>query len=313
MINDRFMRDFNRLDAGAFRGFYYAAETLNFTVAAQQAGMTQSGVSQHISKLENQLGVPLFLRVGRKVILTDAGKKLKHYIEQYLDHLELLAESVTTGHTALKGRVNYAMPASCLMTPHFPILLRERQKRFPELELSVTLCPSDEVIEKLLDGEIEFGFVTKKIQHLDIQFTPFCPEEYVLIANRAEALDGLTTETLKNVNFVAHPGVEVLFSYWMSHHFPRAKSLDWGALRVVGEMNSLQGAIHMVEAGMGMTIIPRHCVDDPIAKKRVHEFRETAKKPLQNMIYIITLANAQLPRRVQAVLDVFLTMKNPTH
>jgi DNA-binding transcriptional LysR family regulator len=313
MINDGFMRDFNRLDAGAFRGFYYAAETLNFTVAAQRAGMTQSGVSQHISKLETQLGVPLFLRVGRKVILTDAGKKLKDYIEQYLDQQELLAESVSTGHTALKGRVNYAMPASCLMTPHFPILLRERRKRFPELELNVTLCPSDEVIEKLLDGEIEFGFVTKKTQHLDIHFTPFCPEEYVLIADRAEALDGITSDSLKASNFVAHPGVEVLFSYWVGYHFPRAKNLHWGALKVVGQMNSLQGAIHMVEASVGLTVIPRHCVDDLIAKNRVYEYRGTVKKPLQNMIYIITLANAQLPRRVRAVLDVFLTMKNPRH
>ncbi len=307
------MRDFNRLDAGAFCGFYYAAEALNFTMAAQQAGMTQSGVSQHVSKLENQLGVPLFLRVGRKVILTEAGKKLKGYVEQYLDQLELFAESVTTGYAALKGRVNYAMPASCLMSPHFPILLRERQKRFSDLELSVTLCPSDEVIEKLLDGEIEFGFVTKRTQSLDIQFTPFCPEEYVLIANQAEALDDLTTEKLKDASFVAHPGVEVLFSYWMSHHFPRTKKLDWGGLKITGEMNSLQGAIQMVEAGMGMTVIPRHCVEDLIAKKRVHEFRRPAKKPLQNMIYIVTLASARLPRRVQAVLDVFSSMKNPSH
>ncbi|MEK7689926.1 MAG: LysR family transcriptional regulator, partial [Bdellovibrionota bacterium] len=237
------MRDFSRLDAGAFRGFYYATETLNFTLAAQRAGMTQSGVSQHISKLEKQLGVQLFLRVGRKVILTDAGMRLRSYVEQYLDQVEEFAESLTTGHTALKGRVRYAMPASCLMTPHFPMLLRERKMRFPKLELGVTLCHSGEVIQKLLNGEIDFGFVTKKIQHPDIRFTPFCPEEYVLVADRAKVLEGLTIETLREANFVAHPGVEDLFSHWMGHHYPRVKNMDWGALRVTGEINSLEGAI----------------------------------------------------------------------
>lgn len=304
------MRDFNRLDTGAFRGFYFAAETLNFTLAAQRAGMTQSGVSQNISKLESQLGVLLFLRVGRKVVLTEAGKKFKHYIEQYLDQLELLAESLTTSQTSQKGRVNYAMPASCLMTPHFSLLLRERQKRFSELELSVTLCPSDEVVEKLLDGEIDFGFVTKKIEHPDIQLLPFCTEEYVLIGNQSELLENISPESLKKLNFVAHPGVEVLFDDWIGHHFPRAKNLNWNSLRVVGEMNSLHGAIPMVEAGMGMTIIPKHCVEDLIAKKKLFAFRGTAKQPLQATIYIITLSNVGLPRRVQTVIEVFRSLKS---
>ncbi len=306
------MRDFDRLDSGAFRGFYYAATTLNFTLAAQQAGMTQSGVSQHVSKLENQLGAQLFLRIGRKVILTDAGKTLQRYIEQYLDQLDQLTESVSTEHTALKGRVSYAMPASCLMTPHFPILLRERQKRFPELELSVTLCPSHDVIEKLLEGEIEFGFVTHEIQRPDLLLTPFCPEEYVLIDHRGDRLKGLTADLLNESHFVAHPGAENLFSIWVKHHFPRAKNLLWSSMKIAGEMNSLEGAIQMVEAGMGMTIIPRHCVEDLIMKKRLFEYRGPEKKPLQATVYIVTLANALLPRRARSVIDVFLSIKKGT-
>lgn len=304
------MRDFNQIDAGSFRGFYYASETLNFTAAARKAGMTQSGVSQHISRLEQQLGAPLFLRVGRKVILTDAGKKLRSYVERYLDQQDLFTESVSSSHTTPKGRVNYAMPASCLMTPHFPILLRERRKRFPELELGVTLCTSDEVVTKLMAGEIDFGFVTKKPLSPEIRSTPFCPEEYILISGIATEVGDFTIASLKNSHFVAHPGVETLFNYWIAHHFSagRARSLDWSTLKVVGEMNSLQGAIQMVEAGMGLTIIPRHCVESLIAKKRVYEYRGVAKKPLRNMVYIVTLAHNSPPRRVQAALDVFFEM-----
>ena len=76
------------LDTDAFKAFVLAADLENFTEAAQVASMTQSGVSQHVARLEEQLNTSLFSRVGRRVVLTESGKNLKKYILNYWENIE---------------------------------------------------------------------------------------------------------------------------------------------------------------------------------------------------------------------------------
>ncbi len=302
------MRNFSDLDTASFRAFYYSAETLNFTLAAKKAALTQSGVSQHVAKLESQLGVPLFLRVKKTVILTEAGKKLRDHIERYLDEIERLKESLAHETLDLKGKVSYAMPSSCLMSPHFGLLLEARRKKCPMVDLGVTICPSDHVFEKLLGNEIDFGFVTKHTHDADIKFKMFCPEEYILVGGDRSDLQDVSPKTLKGMRFLAYPGVEVLFDYWLGHHFPKSRDITWQSLNVVGEINSLSGVIEMIGSKMGVTVIPKHCVDGLIQSNKLYEFRGNGK-PLLNSIYIVTLASRVVPRRVEAIMDIFWEMK----
>ena len=150
------------LDTSCFKAFQSAAKALNFTEAARRAGMTQSGVSQHIAKLEKEIDEALFYRVGKRVLLTHAGQRLLEFIEQYHDSLSTLSSHFQTGKEKLVGKVSYAMPESCLLSPHFPLLLKEKLKNFPLVELGLELLPSDQVLERVLSNEINFGFVTKK-------------------------------------------------------------------------------------------------------------------------------------------------------
>ena len=166
------MRNFEKIDENSLRAFYFAAESLNFTRAAEAAALTQSGVSQHVARLEESLGASLFLRVGRKVQLTEAGSILKRFAEEYLDHVDSLLEQVRMEEQELKGLVRYAMPSSCLKTPHFPILLKAREK-FSGVDLKVTICHSPEVVDHLLEGSVDFGFVTERPTHQSIEYKKF--------------------------------------------------------------------------------------------------------------------------------------------
>ncbi len=168
---------FREIDSALFKAFLFAAKELNFTRAAQKAGMTQSGVSQKIAKLEEQVGQPLFLRVNRAVLLTETGQILLDYIERQQDELESLFEELGNGARSVSGRVRYGMPHSCLFTPHFPLLLKARAK-FPGIFLKVELCPNEEVIEKLINRELDFGFITMKSKNPAIVHDLFAVEEY---------------------------------------------------------------------------------------------------------------------------------------
>ena len=127
------MRIFNKLDETSLKAFYFAAETLSFTQAAKAAALTQSGISQHVARLEEQLQVSLFHRAGRKVSLTGPGKRLKKFVETYLDNVDGLLEEVRGETQDIVGLVRYAMPNSCLLTPHFP---NQKPIRFRDLDLT---------------------------------------------------------------------------------------------------------------------------------------------------------------------------------
>ncbi len=65
----------------------------------------------------------------------------------------------------------------------------------------------------------------------------------------------------------------------------------------------------MLEHGVGLTVIPRHCVADLLGRKTLWERRLRRRKPLLNNIYIVTLSGVEQPRRVQAVMNAFWEMK----
>ncbi|MEK6627098.1 MAG: LysR family transcriptional regulator [Bdellovibrionota bacterium] len=302
------MRHFQKLDPIALKAFYYASEALSFTKAADRAALTQSGISQHIAKLEADLGVNLFYRANRKVQLTDAGIKLKVFAERYLDQLDELVDDLNSEGLDLKGLVRYAMPDSCLMTPHFSMLL-EKRKSFSNINLRLTLCDSVRVIELLLKGEIDFGFVTTKIEHKNIIYQEFVREEYVLVGSSEKSVKIENLRHLKEQNFIKYPGMDVLFNSWQNIFYTKAQNIALNNLSICGEINSLSGAVTMVLHGVGLGVFPKHCVESYLRKKELFSFNPESSKRADNPIYIIQRAEKYPPARVLKVLDVFWGMR----
>ena len=298
------MRNFEKLDENSLRAFYFAAETLSFTRAAQAAALTQSGISQHVARLEETLGASLFLRAGRKVQLTKAGNKLKIYVETYLDQVDNLLEDFRQETQELKGQVRYAMPNSCLMTPHFSVLL-EKRKKFPSIDLKITICHSSQVMEMLLAGEIDFGFVTSTFDHNEVELKEFAKEEYVLVSANKDDLKFKNLTELEEQNFIYYPGMEELFEKWQGQHFPRSNKLKISDVKVCGEINNLNGAIIMANCGVGIGVFPIHCVQQYLSSGKLKKYKATENK---NSIYIIRIKDHKVTTRVQKVLDTFWDM-----
>lgn len=302
------MRNFQKLDPAALKAFYYAAESLSFTKAAELAALTQSGISQHIAKLETELGVNLFHRAARKVQLTEAGKKLKAFSERYIDQLDTLVDELSSESQSLRGLVRYAMPDSCLMSPHFSILLSKR-KKFPEVNFKITICDSSKVIEMLLNGDIDFGFITTDIQHKDIVQNEFVREEYVLAGSTPESVTIANLKDLKSKKFVKYPGMDVLFQSWITTYFQKSNSAHLNDFNLSGEMNSLKGAITMAVGGLGLGVFPRHCIESQINKKELFLYDGHQKNIAEQPIYIVEPAGKYPTARVRKVLEVFWGMK----
>lgn len=298
--------DFGRLDYHSLNAFAAAARTLNFTVAARQAAMTQSGVSQQVARLEAQLGAKLFTRTGKKTRLTREGEILFEFCEAQKESLDELFENVSSETSAVCGKVRYAMPYSCLLSSHFRKFLGKKEG-LGAIDPEVYLCPNELVIGKLISRQIDFGFVTRRDNTPAVHFDFFCKEEYLLVGGPRMRVDAEKQDALLGCKFVDYPGMNVLFDIWAGHHFGR-KALSFRSLRVGGFIDSLHGAITMLRHDVGLAVIPRHCVADHLKDGTLRVFPGRNKRPLLNDVHLVTLAGITSPARVRAVMDVFRGM-----
>lgn len=300
------LKDFQLLDTKLYKAFMAAAEAENFTTAGQTVHMTQSGISQHIAKLEEQVGLPLFKRIGRQVALTEAGKQLREFVREHAHFTESFLDDLREGHHAVSGLVSYAMPASCLLSPHFAMLL-EKRKRHPEIKLSVMLAPSSEVLDMVLEDKVDFGFSTAKIDHPALHFELFCREEYILVGADRERLQGIDADNIAQQPCITFPGADTYFEHWLRHYFPNKSELNLHNFFNTGYFSCIEGAIKMVEGGLGISVFPRHCIMRQLERGELFEFASD-KPPLLNDIYITTIADHVYPRVVQQVIDWFFQM-----
>lgn len=111
--------------------FKFAAQESNFTRAAEILNYAQSTVTSQIQSLESELGVALFDRLGKRVILTEQGRRFKTYTDQMLA-LSDEAKSMIGAHEEPRGTLVICAQET-QTTYRLPALLLEFQKRFPKV------------------------------------------------------------------------------------------------------------------------------------------------------------------------------------
>ena len=126
-----------------------------FTRAGEELHLSQSTVSQHIKLLEEELGCPLFMRVGKRVLVTESGSVLLQYAERIFRDLKNAEMAIREMNALKRGTVRFGVGPTTLIY-RLPHVLRDYQRRFPDIELIV------------LSGTTEFLLDSLKSQHLDL-------------------------------------------------------------------------------------------------------------------------------------------------
>ena len=173
--------DLAMLDVHQLNVFLAAAETLNFTRAAQQLHMTQPSVSQHIQGLERHFDLPLFIRNGRYLELTDAGLAL----------LPLAREAVTLSiqidetMESLKGNIYGHLVVGCSTTPGkyiLPHLLARFHNLYPLVTVTCRVSPQTHALRDLEEGQVHFALFSVNHDNIaDIEAISFLCDPIVLI------------------------------------------------------------------------------------------------------------------------------------
>jgi DNA-binding transcriptional LysR family regulator len=171
------------MDIRQLKAFVAIAEEKTFTAGAKRVNITQAAVSMQIRQLEEEIGLPLFNRTPRRVILTEAGEYLlsraRRILREHDNALEELAEMAGAKH----GRLRIGSASAMFATQQLPAILEKLKNKYQQAEISVVSGTSQALVEKILHGEVDIAFVSLPVENSNIETEKLFSDEIVAIAH----------------------------------------------------------------------------------------------------------------------------------
>ncbi|MGQ0810645.1 MAG: LysR substrate-binding domain-containing protein [Nitrospiraceae bacterium] len=234
------------------RYFLAIAELQNFTRAAESVHVSQPSLSVQIKALEDELGMRLFDRLGRKVVLTQAGELFREHAERAIRELEQGVQLVQDLQGAKRGRLVVGA-LSTINSYLIPPLVSRFKQRFPGIHLQVHAQPSSDIVNGLLGNRLDLGICLLPLSHDRLTTIPLFEERLALVAPARHALrkQRIRMQDLAGVPLVLMP-VDYCLRKMIEVECTRAEVQP----QVVLEMTSPEGILEAVAEGAGLTILP---------------------------------------------------------
>jgi DNA-binding transcriptional LysR family regulator len=232
--------------------FRIVARHLNFRRASEELCLTQPAVTLQIKSLEQQLGVQLFDRSGKRIALTPAGTLLLKYARK-IESLEAAATASMLGFAnELRGelRIGASLTIAQYILPH---ILGEFQQQHPRVRSSVITCNTEQVLESVVAHEVSLGFIEGPTLRRDIKAEVFLEDEIALMvppAHEWSERGSVEPAELKQERVLARErgsGTRRVVELALQKRGIRAKHLIPAM-----EFDSTEGIITAVEAGLGV-------------------------------------------------------------
>jgi DNA-binding transcriptional LysR family regulator len=295
------------MDLHQLRVFQAAAGGGGFTRAGEQLRLSQSTVSQHIKVLEDELGCPLFLRVGKKVQVTEAGHVLLQYAERIFREVKNAEMAVREISTLKRGTVRLGVGPTTL-TYRLPYVLGDYVRRFPKIELIVLAGTTEFLLESLRARHLDLAIVMPTASDAGLNITPLGDEELVIVLNREHPLTAKRTlepsdlESLRFILYEKHTAMQDLISrYFAALEITPTISM---------EVENNEAIKSLVRAGLGASILPRCAVEREPADGPLRVLRVKGK-PLVRQLRLVTAVSEVLPLVVQELASSLVSALGP--
>ena len=176
------------MDTAGLRTFITAAELESFSHAADQLYLTQPAVSKRVAALEEELGAPLFDRIGRRVTLTEAGRELLPRAKTILNEIEDSRRLISNFSGTVAGRLSIGT-SHHIGLHRLPPILRSYSKQYPDVELDLHFMDSEAACRAVLSGDLELGIVTLPPDPIeDLETEVIWPDPLSIVVNKNHPL-----------------------------------------------------------------------------------------------------------------------------
>ncbi|WP_306316648.1 MULTISPECIES: LysR family transcriptional regulator [unclassified Streptomyces] len=265
------------MDTRLLTTFETVAERLSFTRAAVDLGYVQSTVTAQIKTLETELGVRLFERLGRRILLTDAGRELHAAAPELLRHVERTRDAVVTAgdpHRAQRGTLGLAAPES-LCSTHLPAVLKAFQDRYPQVTVVFRPSGRQGVLDDLASGRIDVGFLLERsVEVPGIEAVEMRREPFVLVAAPSHALVG--SGRVRAADLASHT-VLLLDSGCAQRHLMDEELRPERTRPRTIEFTTMEPVKRSAAAGLGVALLPAATVEGELARGELVALPFTSK------------------------------------
>ena len=270
----------------------------SFSRAGESIGLSQSAVSHSMKELEAEMGVRLLDRTTREVALTDAGLQLANRVEPLLDELHAMLLDTRSFGTQHNGRVRIAS-SQTISAQLMPQCIASGALQYPDIRVLLRDQAQQLVLNSVRNAEVDFGIVIDPGENTDLDCEPILHEPFLMMCREDHPL-----AALPEVKWQALNGQKLVLQDYASG----SRILIDGALKaqkvkaeIVQEIGHPATLFPMVEAGIGISVIPALALPGPEGSKLVVK---SLVPEINRVLMLVKRKNRSLSPAAQAIWQV---------
>lgn len=240
------------LDSRQLRAFSILARTGSFTATAQELHLSQSAISHAMKALEQEIGCRLLDRMGKTVVLNQAGEQLLVHVEKVLQ--EMATARAELGRLGKWGSSRLRIGASTTACQHvLPAVLREFKESFPQCAISIEPGDTPDMIEALRQHRIDLAVNLEPRREEPLEFRPLFTDELVFITSPLHpwALAGrVTRDEIPRQHYILYG--KGSYTFQMIERYFRQGQIVLHSLLDLGNMEAIK---ELVKLGLGISIL----------------------------------------------------------
>lgn len=246
----------NAINLKKLRAFYLVAKHGSLRDAAARLLLSTSAISIQITQLEKELGVKLFDRVGRKLILQPIGKI---FLERVQTVLEAVDDAVASVSKIKTPRKCISLAVGTDLTRFFSAAIAKFMKTHPDIQIALRLKHSPETLARILDGEIDMGIGYFAKLPKDLSKRALMKSGFSMSYMSSHPLAKIKMPTLADI--AQYHLIALRLDTDMGHRIIRAFSDAGIEPPSILEVDNCQSALELAMHGIGIAVAHTTCLD----------------------------------------------------
>ena len=238
------------------RYFSVLAQLEHYTLAAARLEISQPSLSSAIRSLEDELGVKLFEKTGRNIRLTEQGRYFQKKVDSAMAELSEATEALVSSRDNAPIVIRIGFVSGSLQGAVAKELTRS-VKSNSRFRFHITEGSAKDLMDLLHQEKLDMAIVDVTSRDRSLHFRKLRQRNFFVAVPLGHPLAGQQELRVSDLS----PYTQIGFSHSMDHTFEDWASRPEVPQRIVGQVNTVTGALDLVSAGLGITIVPGECIE----------------------------------------------------
>ena len=247
------------MDIQSIRTFVQVATLENYTKAANEMNYAQSTVTMQLKRLEEELGYPLFEKIGRRNYLTSQGRTFLSYANRILSLLQE-ASSLSDDPKLMKGAVRVGALESLVFSKVLP-RISEYRSQYPNAEISIKIGESRELLTMLRENRIDIAWVSgERITDSSLRCILQQEESLSFVASSSHPIAHKKATVEEILSYPVISTEPTGYCYYKLHEIASSRGIE---LSHAVTVESIHGVSQLLHDGISVAFLPSDAITDP--------------------------------------------------